>query len=68
MEFSVASKEYSAAPSLYDELIAAAAATAPSHHLVDVDVVGALAAFLVSDGARHITGTIIPVDGGQHLS
>jgi enoyl-[acyl-carrier protein] reductase I len=30
-------------------------------------VVGALAAFLVSDGARRITGTIIPVDGGQHL-
>ena len=52
----------------FDELIAAAAATAPSHHLVDVDDVGALAAFLVSDGARHITGTIIPVDGGQHLS
>jgi enoyl-[acyl-carrier protein] reductase I len=34
--------------------------------LVDVADVGALAAFLVSDGARRITGTIIPVDGGQH--
>ncbi|MFD2427748.1 SDR family oxidoreductase [Sphingobium scionense] len=29
--------------------------------------VGALAAFLVSDAAKRITGTIIPVDGGQHL-
>ena len=52
----------------FDELIAGAASTAPSHHLVDVDDVGALATFLVSDAARHITGTIIPVDGGQHLT
>ncbi len=51
----------------FDELLAAEAAVAPEHHLVDVGDVGALAAFLVSDGARHITGTIIPVDGGQHL-
>jgi enoyl-[acyl-carrier protein] reductase I len=51
----------------FDELLDAAAATAPEHLLVDTDDVGALAAFLVSDGARHITGTIIPVDGGQHL-
>jgi enoyl-[acyl-carrier protein] reductase I len=51
----------------FDELLAAAAAAAPEHHLVDIDDVGALAAFLVSDGARRITGTIIPVDGGQHL-
>jgi enoyl-[acyl-carrier protein] reductase I len=50
----------------FDEILAAAAAIAPDHHLVDVDDVGALAAFLVSDGARRITGTIIPVDGGQH--
>jgi enoyl-[acyl-carrier protein] reductase I len=47
--------------------MAAAAAEAPAHHLVDIDDVGALAAFLVSDGARRLTGTIIPVDGGQHL-
>jgi enoyl-[acyl-carrier protein] reductase I len=51
----------------FEEMLAAAAATAPEHHLVDTDDVGALAAFLVSDAARHITGTIIPVDGGQHL-
>jgi len=52
----------------FDELLAAAAADAPDHHLVEVDDVGALAAFLVSDGARRITGTIIPVDGGHHLA
>jgi enoyl-[acyl-carrier protein] reductase I len=51
----------------FDELLVAAAAAAPERHLVDIDDVGALAAFLVSDSARHITGTIIPVDGGQHL-
>ncbi len=51
----------------FDELLAAAAAAAPEHHLVDIDDVGALATFLVSDGAKRITGTIIPVDGGQHL-
>jgi enoyl-[acyl-carrier protein] reductase I len=51
----------------FDELLAAAAAAAPEQHLVDIDDVGALAAFLVSDAARRITGTIIPVDGGQHL-
>jgi len=51
----------------FDEMLAAAAAMAPEQHLVDIDDVGALAAFLVSDAARRMTGTIIPVDGGQHL-
>jgi enoyl-[acyl-carrier protein] reductase I len=51
----------------FDDLLAAAAAAAPERHLVDIEDVGALAAFLVGDGARRITGTIIPVDGGQHV-
>jgi enoyl-[acyl-carrier protein] reductase I len=51
----------------FDELLAAEAAAAPEHQLVDIEDVGALAAFLVSDGARRITGTIIPVDGGQDV-
>jgi enoyl-[acyl-carrier protein] reductase I len=51
----------------FDELLERAAAAAPERSLVDISDVGALAAFLVSDAARLITGTIIPVDGGQHL-
>ncbi|AOH87063.1 enoyl-ACP reductase (plasmid) [Sphingomonas panacis] len=51
----------------FDELLERAAASAPARHRVDVGDVGALAAFLVSDAAHRITGTIIPVDGGQHL-
>jgi len=51
----------------FDELLAAEAAAAPEHQLVDIEDVGALAAFLVSDGARRITGNVIPVDGGQHI-
>ena len=50
----------------FDEFLAAEAAAAPEHQLVSVDDVGALAAFLVGDSARRITGNIIPVDGGQH--
>jgi enoyl-[acyl-carrier protein] reductase I len=52
----------------FDELLTEAAARAPEHHLVEIADVGNLAAFLVSDAARRITGTIIPVDGGEHLA
>jgi len=51
----------------FDQLLIAEAAATPEHQLVYVDDVGALAAFLVSDGARHITGAVIPVDAGQHV-
>jgi enoyl-[acyl-carrier protein] reductase I len=51
----------------FDELLARAAAEIPGRQPVDIEDVGALAAFLVSDAARRITGTIIPVDSGQHL-
>lgn len=51
----------------FDELLARAAAEIPGRRPVDIEDVGALAAFLVSDAARRITGTIIPVDSGQHL-
>ena len=52
----------------FDELLEAAAARAPEHHLVDILDVGNLAAFLVSDAARRMTGTVIPVDAGEHLT
>jgi enoyl-[acyl-carrier protein] reductase I len=51
----------------FDELLDRAAETAPERTLVDISDVGSLAAFLVSDAARRITGTVIPVDAGQHL-
>ncbi|WP_173796298.1 enoyl-ACP reductase FabI [Hartmannibacter diazotrophicus] len=51
----------------FDALMEAAAARAPERLLIDISDVGNLAAFLVSDSARHMTGTIIPVDGGAHL-
>jgi enoyl-[acyl-carrier protein] reductase I len=51
----------------FDALLDAAAALVPAHRLVDIADVGALAAFLASDAARHITGTVIPVDSGQQL-
>ena len=50
----------------FDELLAAEAAATPDRDLVGIEDVGALAAFLVSDGGRRITGTVIPIDGGQH--
>ena len=50
----------------FDELLASEAAAAPEHQLVDIEDVGALAAFLVGDGARRITGAVIPVDGGRN--
>lgn len=51
----------------FDELMAREAAAAPQRHLAEIADVGALARFLVSDAARRITGTIIPVDGGRHV-
>ncbi len=51
----------------FDELLAQAAARAPERQLSTIEDAGGLAAFLVSDAARMITGTVIPIDGGQHL-
>ncbi len=51
----------------FDKLLEEAAAKAPEHQLIQIDDIGNLAAFLVSDAAKHITGTVIPVDGGAHL-
>ncbi len=52
----------------FDELLADAAARVPARQLADIGDVGQLARYLVSDAAKRITGTVIPVDGGQHLS
>lgn len=51
----------------FDALLESAAAHTPQGQLVGIEDVGALAAFLVSDAAKRITGTVIPIDNGQHL-
>lgn len=51
----------------FDELLERAAAQAPQKRLASIDDVGALASYLVGDGAKMLTGTVIPVDGGQHV-
>jgi enoyl-[acyl-carrier protein] reductase I len=51
----------------FDELLDRAAARAPIHHLVTIDDVGAMAACLVSDAARAMTGATAYVDGGYNI-
>ncbi len=51
----------------FDELLERAAARTPGHALADIDDVGAFAAFLASDAARHITGVTALIDGGRHI-
>lgn len=51
----------------FDNLMQSAAERAPLHKLVDIEDVGALCAFLVSDGARSLTGGTIHVDGGYNI-
>lgn len=51
----------------FEGAIALATERAPLRRLADIDDVGNLAAFLVSDRARAITGEICYVDGGQNI-
>jgi len=51
----------------FDDLLYDALSRAPLHRLDTPADVGALAAFLVSDAARGLTGNIIPVDAGYHV-
>jgi enoyl-[acyl-carrier protein] reductase I len=50
----------------FDDLLNAAA-NSPERRLATIEDCGGLAAFLVSDAAAMLTGTVIPIDGGQHL-
>jgi enoyl-[acyl-carrier protein] reductase I len=50
-----------------DELLERAARRVPTHDLVTIDDVGAVAACLVSDAARAMTGNTAHVDGGYHI-
>jgi len=50
----------------FDRLLDDGATRSPLRRLVTIDEVGATAAFLVSDGARALTGDTIYVDAGRH--
>lgn len=52
----------------FADLMAGAEARAPERRLASIDEVGALAAFLVSDQARAITGNVEYIDAGAHVT
>lgn len=51
----------------FDVLLEHAASRTPLRHVLTIDDVGALAAWLVSRGARGLTGNVVYVDAGEHL-
>jgi enoyl-[acyl-carrier protein] reductase I len=51
----------------FDELMANAAARAPSHMLVSIEDVGMTTALLATDAGRMLTGSTTYVDGGYHV-
>lgn len=51
----------------FDELLESAAQRAPQQQLVTVEDCGALAGFLVGDGAAAMTGSTFFVDAGYHI-
>lgn len=53
---------------LWEELAARARSQTPLGRIAEPDDVAQVIVFLCSDAARHITGEIIRVDGGQALS
>lgn len=52
----------------FDELMAEAAARAPTHQLASIEDVGAMAAFLASPAARNLTGGVHDIDGGYSIT
>lgn len=51
----------------FDELLERARSRTPEHRLVSIEDVGALAAFLVGDGAAALTGNVEYIDAGYHI-
>lgn len=51
----------------FDELLERTRARTPEHQLVGIEDVGNLAAFLVSDAAKALTGNIEYIDAGYHI-
>ena len=52
----------------FDKLMEKAANDAPLHQLVTLEQIGAMAAFLVSDQAKQVTGQTIYVDAGYNTT
>lgn len=52
----------------FDDLMATASERAPMHQLVTIEDVGAVAAFLASREARHLTGGIHDIDAGFSIT
>jgi enoyl-[acyl-carrier protein] reductase I len=51
----------------FDELMSNVEHRAPLRKLVSIDDIGALAAFMASDAAASITGSLLYLDGGYHI-
>jgi enoyl-[acyl-carrier protein] reductase I len=51
----------------FDNLISDAAERSPQSHQVDIGDVGKVAAFLISDASRALTGSTMFVDGGFNI-
>ncbi len=51
----------------FDELLNKTAAETPTHQLASIDDVGAYAAFLASQEAFNVTGSVHHIDGGYHI-
>ena len=51
----------------FDELLNKTAAETPTHQLATIDDVGAYAAFLASQEAFNVTGSVHHIDGGYHI-
>ncbi|GAB3251836.1 enoyl-ACP reductase [Chitinimonas naiadis] len=51
----------------FDEMLEKVAAATPTHQLVTIEQIGAVAAFLASDAARGQTGGVSYVDGGFNI-
>lgn len=52
----------------FDDLMEKAAKEAALHQLVTLDQIGEMAAFLVSDRARQVSGQVIYVDAGYNIT
>lgn len=51
----------------FSALLQKEAQSSPDGEMVRIDDCGNMATFLVSEGARMINGSIIPIDGGEHI-